>query len=136
MGHFYARQSAELTVPAGKFLLRAWRGPEYLAFEQKLELAAGESREIQVALKRWINMPERGWFSGENHIHANYGYGAGTNPATIRDQCEGENLHVANVANRRRRSFRSQYFLGHPDPLSRPAPSSIGTKISHTFGAT
>ena len=122
VGHFYARQSAELTVPAGSYTLRAWRGPEYLVFEQKFEVAADKSREIRVEMKRWINMPERGWFSGENHVHANYGYGAWhNNPATIRDQCEGENLHVANVmvANSDGDGvFDRQYFLGRPDPLS------------------
>src|SRR2546426_4072200 len=39
----------------------------------------------------------RGWFSGENHIHANYGYGAWYNtPASILDMCEGEDLNVCN----------------------------------------
>ena len=97
-GHFYARHKAELTVPAGRLTLQAWHGPEYFVHKQELEIAAGETREITLSMERWIDMPERGWFSGENHIHANYGYGAWHNdPVTIRDQCEGENLHVANV---------------------------------------
>ena len=122
LGHFYARHAAELTVPAGKFTLQAWHGPEYFVHKHELEVAAGETREVTVAMERWINMPENGWFSGENHIHANYGYGAWHNdPATIRDQCEGENLHVANVvvANSDGDAvFDREYFLGRPDPLS------------------
>jgi TolB protein len=122
VGHFYARQRATLTVPAGKYTVRAWHGPEYLPFEQKIEVGPDERREIRIEMKRWINMPQRGWFSGENHIHANYGYGAWHNdPGAIRDQCEGENLHVANVmvANSDGDGvFDRQYFLGRPDPLS------------------
>jgi len=122
VGHFYARHNAEFTVPAGKFTLQAWRGPEYFIHKQELEIAAGETREVTLAMERWINMPESSWFSGENHIHANYGYGAWHNdPATIRDQCEGENLHVANVVVANSDGdgvFDRQYFLGRPDPLS------------------
>ena len=122
LGHFYARHNAQLTLPAGKFTLQAWHGPEYFVHKQELEIVAGETREVTLAMERWSNMPESGWFSGENHIHANYGYGAWHNdPVTIRDQCEGENLHVANVvvANSDGEAvFDRQYFLGRPDPLS------------------
>src|SRR6185503_9772965 len=69
-GHFYARRKAELTVPAGSYTLQAWRGPEYFVHKQELEIGAGTTREVTLALDRWINMPESGWFSGENHIHA------------------------------------------------------------------
>ena len=122
VGHFYARHTTELTVPAGKFTLQTWHGPEYFIHKEELQVAAGETRELTVAMERWINMPEKGWFGGENHVHANYGYGAWHNDsATIRDQCEGENLHVANivVANSDGDGvFDRQYFLGRPDPLS------------------
>jgi hypothetical protein len=122
VGHFYARHNAELTVPVGKFTLQAWHGPEYFVHKQELEIAAGETREVTLALDRWINMPESGWFSGENHIHANYGYGAWHNdPVTIRDQCEGENLHVANVVVANSDGdgvFDREYFLGRADLLS------------------
>ena len=122
LGHFYARGQAELTVPAGKFIVQAWHGPEYFVEEQELEIAPGTARELTLALDRWSDLPSRGWFSGENHIHANYGYGAWHNdPTTIREQCEGEDLHVANivVANSDGDGvFDRQYFLGRPDPLS------------------
>jgi TolB protein len=122
VGHFYARGQAELTVPAGKFGVQAWHGPEYLVEKQELEIPAGTTRELTLALDRWTDMPKLGWFSGENHIHANYGYGAWHNdPRSIRDQCEGEDLHVANVVVANSDGdgvFDRQYFLGRPDPLS------------------
>ena len=69
-------------------------------------------------------MPERGWFSGENHIHANYGVGAWhSDPVTVRDQCEGEDLHVGNivVANSNGDGvFDREFFRGGPDPISQP----------------
>ena len=121
-GHFYARDHAEFTVPAGKFSVQVWRGPEYFDYKQEIEVTAGATREVTVALQRWVSMAERGWFSGENHIHGNYGYGAWHNdPITIREQCEGEDLNVANVmvANSDGDGvFDRDYFLGRPDPRS------------------
>jgi hypothetical protein len=124
VGHFYARHNADLTVPAGQFTLQVWRGPEYFVHRQELAIAAGETLYVTLDLDRWINMPESGWFSGENHIHANYGYGAWHNdPVTIRDQCEGEDLHVANVVVANSDGdgvFDREYFLGRADPGSTP----------------
>jgi hypothetical protein len=122
VGHFYARGQAALTVPAGRYVVQAWRGPEYWTYRETVEVPAGKETSVVVALDRWVNMPQLGWYSGENHIHANYGYGAWHNdPRAIREQCEGEDLHVANVvvANSDGDSvFDRDYFLGRPDPLS------------------
>jgi TolB protein len=77
-----------------------------------------------VPVERWTDMAARGWFSGENHIHANYGYGAWYNtPQTILEQIEGEDLNVANlvVANSDGNGvFDREFFRGKLDPLSTP----------------
>ena len=92
--------------------------------KKEIEISAGTTYELTLSLDRWTNMPEQGWFSGENHIHADYGYGAWHNdPTTIREQCEGEDLHVANVVVANSDGdgvFDREYFLGRPDPLSLP----------------
>ena len=121
-GQFYVRQSARLDLPAGRYTIRVSRGFEYFDHEEEVEVAADQTRESKLALDRWIDMPARGWFSGENHIHANYGAGAWHHdPSTVRDQCEGEDLHVGNivVANADGNGvFDREFFLGQPDPLS------------------
>lgn len=122
VGHFYASHEAELDVPAGRVAVQAWHGPEYKVHRRSVDVTAGATLTIEVSLERWVDMPGRGWYSGENHIHANYGYGAWHNgPATMRDQCQGEDLHIANlvVANSDGDGvFDRAYFLGRPDPLS------------------
>jgi hypothetical protein len=123
-GHFYGRAEVELTVPVGRHVVQIWRGPEYLGYRQETEVAAGETRQVEAVLERWVDMAGRGWFSGENHIHANYGYGAWhNNAASTLAQCEGEDLNVANVvvANSDGDAvFDRDLFLGRPDPLSLP----------------
>ncbi len=121
-GHFYCANQCELQLPAGEYRLIAYRGPEYRPARTKLTIEAGKSTELSVSLERWYHAAEQGWYSGENHIHANYGYGEWFNsPASMLRQCAGENLNVCNfmVANSDTDNvFDRRYFRGGLDPLS------------------
>jgi len=122
--HFYARGGTELLLPEGKYEVVAWRGPEHRVFRTEIELEGGKRRVLDVKLERWTDAWSRGWFSGENHIHANYGYGAWYNtPASILDMCEGEDLNVCNlmVANSDGDGvFDREFFRGGLDVRSTP----------------
>jgi len=122
LGHFYCDQVAEWALPAGTYRLTGYRGPEYRVASREVVVAAGETHEVTVELERWVHMAKAGWYSGELHIHANYGYGAWYNtPATMRRQCVGEDLNVCNfmVANSDADVvFDRPFFRGGPDPLS------------------
>jgi hypothetical protein len=121
-GHFYCDGQVEFALPAGEYALRIFHGPEYRVVHQTLTVAAGKPQAVSVPLERWIDATERGWYCGENHIHANYGYGQWYNtPATMLEQCAGEDLRVCNfmVANSDTDGvFDREFFRGHPDPLS------------------
>jgi hypothetical protein len=100
----------------------AWRGPEHHVFRAEVELDGGKRKILNVTLERWTDAWSRGWFSGENHIHANYGYGAWYNtPSSILDMCEGEDLNVCNlmVANSDGDGvFDREFFRGRLDARS------------------
>lgn len=121
-GHFYADGTVELTVPAGTYDLSGYRGPEYRVATQKVVVKEGQTHEVTIALERWAHMAKDGWYSGELHIHANYGYGSWFNtPQTMRQQCVGEDLNVCNfmVANSDADVvYDRPFFRGGPDPLS------------------
>jgi hypothetical protein len=123
-GHFYCRDAAELRLPAGEYQLRVYRGPEYRAVRWTVRIQPDKTAEVTVALERWIDAASRNLYSGENHIHANYGYGEWYNtPETMLLQCEGEDLNVCNfmVANSDGDGvFDRPFFRGRPDPLSGP----------------
>ena len=82
----------------------------------------GQTHEVAVELERWVHMAKDGWYSGELHIHANYGYGNWFNtPQTMRQQCVGEDLNVCNfmVANSDADVvYDRPFFRGGPNPLS------------------
>jgi hypothetical protein len=58
----------EIALPAGAYTITVERGKEYRRLVRKVELF-GEPVRQTFALHRWINMAERGWFSGDTHVH-------------------------------------------------------------------
>jgi hypothetical protein len=121
-GHFYCDGTAEFSVPAGTYQLSAFRGPEYKVASHEITVKEGQTQEITIELERWVHMAKAGWYSGELHIHANYGYGSWFNtPQTMRQQCLGEDLNICNfmVANSDADVvYDRPFFRGGPDPLS------------------
>ena len=55
-------------LPAGKYTLTAERGKEYLTATQAVEVME-KPVNVTIKLMRWINMAERGWYSGDTHLH-------------------------------------------------------------------
>ncbi len=70
---FISDGSVSVKVPAGKMLIRAERGLEYRPALETVELREGEVTTHQIELQRWINLRERGYVCGENHIHQTAG---------------------------------------------------------------
>jgi hypothetical protein len=123
IGHFYCRDGASLRLPAGEYRLRVYRGPEYRAVRKTVRIEPDQAADVTVDLERWIDAASFNLYSGENHIHANYGYGEWYNtPETMLLQCEGEDLNVCNfmVANSDGDGvFDRSFFRGRTDPLSK-----------------
>lgn len=55
-------------LPAGKYQIRAYRGKEYIPAEQTVQIQ-DQPRTLTLQLKRWVNMAEQGWYSGDTHVH-------------------------------------------------------------------
>jgi TolB protein len=119
---FFAERTAEVVVPAGSYHIHAYHGPEYRMADLQVEVPAAKTTSVKVELQRWTDPQSRGWYSGENHIHANYGYGHWYNtPREMRVLIEAEALNVANfvVANSDTDGvFDREFFRGRPDPYS------------------
>ena len=123
--HFYTSGNLHLELPSNVYTLKVFRGPEYKPEITKFSVTTAEVTGAHIELERWTNQRADGWVGGENHIHANYGYGQWYNsPATMLEQIRGEDLSVANfmVANSDSDGvFDREFFLGRPDPLSTDA---------------
>ncbi len=56
-------------LPAGTAVVTIERGKEYIPLSEKVLVKQGEETKKTFKLKRWINMAERGWYSGDTHVH-------------------------------------------------------------------
>jgi hypothetical protein len=120
----YRVDGESVKLPAGQYTVEATRGPEYLPQVQELRMANGP-RTVEVALKRWIDPVQYGYYSGDHHIHA-AGCAHYTNPSQgvhakdmIR-QVLGEDLKVGcNLTWGPCFDYQKQFFTGKDDAASK-----------------
>jgi formylglycine-generating enzyme required for sulfatase activity len=88
-----------INLKPGKWLLSISHGYEYLPIlmEEFEVLDDDDEFDMIISLKRWIDMPDLGWYSGDVHVH---------HPTTkpeyrqfLINFAKAENLHVANTLN-------------------------------------
>ncbi len=123
--YFHTDGSFSITLPVGEARLEVWRGFEYEPVTRTVEVRAGEWAPVDVELDRWIHMAANGWYSGDNHIHPNYGGHYRVTPMDLRNKAQAEDLNVANgmIANywANSRVEDLEHFLGHPHPHDDPS---------------
>ena len=67
--HFSCDGEVSLDLEAGPYTYTIERGPEYRRAAGRLEIESGKVRDLQVVLKRTIDLAALGWYSGETHVH-------------------------------------------------------------------
>jgi hypothetical protein len=92
---FFIDREFSLRVPEGSYRVIASKGPEYLPVAETVSVKAGAETVRQVTLRRWIDMPARGWYAGDTHVH----YARAGEPANKRliEWTQAEDIHVASV---------------------------------------
>ena len=128
--------SAELVVPAGRVVVNVTRGPEYRPVRRELRLVAGTTDTLQVTLDRLADLPALGWWSGDLHVHMNYGGSYRNTPAHLVFQARAEDLHIVEnlIVNKEQRIPDIAYFRpgGGRDPASTPAYQLFHAQEFHT----
>ncbi|CAN5868672.1 hypothetical protein BH24BAC1_BH24BAC1_36320 [soil metagenome] len=66
---FYVAGTFAVDLPPGTYSLSLSKGNEYLAQQQTVQVRPGRTLRKSYRLSRWIDMPARGWYSGDDHIH-------------------------------------------------------------------
>jgi Tol biopolymer transport system component len=119
-GYFHVNGACTLTLPAGQYVVEASRGPEFAIVRRELRVAPDESASVDLVLNRLADMPARGWWSGDLHVHMNYGGTYRNTPAQLKFQAQAEDLHVVEnlIVNKEQRIPDIGYFQTVPDAVS------------------
>ncbi|HWB96054.1 MAG TPA: CehA/McbA family metallohydrolase, partial [Bryobacteraceae bacterium] len=114
-------------LPPGKLTLEAIKGFEYQPAKADVEIAADRIAQVNVTMRRVIDMPAKGWYSGSTHVHMSYGGNLHNSLENLQMVSRAEDQHVLNslVANKDNRIFDWQNFVpgGGEHPISRNDPN-------------
>jgi TolB protein len=120
-GYFHIPPAGDtVVVPAGRVLVEGWHGPEFSTVRRELDVPAGSVRTVRVALAHRIDLPARGWWGGDVHVHMNYGGAYRNTPAHLALQARAEGLHVVEnlIVNKEQRIPDIAYWSPKLDAVS------------------
>lgn len=125
--HVYRRDGETVRLPADKVQMKVYRGPEYQTEARTLRIKNESRQEVKVRLKRWIHLPQEGFYSGDTHMHPlgcrHFRDEKGLKPEEFFVHLLGEDLNVGHVLlfNYGLEGFQyhEQFFQAGPHPLSR-----------------
>lgn len=92
---FYVDAPFTLELPAGPYSLRAFKGIERRVARTQVQIEAGATTSVELALERWTDMPERGWYGADDHLHITRL--REEDDPRISHWMQAEDLHVANL---------------------------------------
>lgn len=91
---FYVNGTYEARLPVGIYELVLTRGPEYRVARRGFEIREDDTSRVAVALERYADLPARGWFSGDSHVHIQRHR---VDDEAVWAQLAAEDVHVANL---------------------------------------
>ncbi|MEO6866159.1 MAG: CehA/McbA family metallohydrolase [Gemmatimonadaceae bacterium] len=121
--YFHTSGTFDVDVPVGHTVIEAIKGYEYIPQSATVDASAVAGRSVTVRLKRLIDLPARGWYSGDTHIHDLHQGRFGLTHETFFDELRAEDIHVTNALihmDGTRLMGRWDDLSGHPSPLSTP----------------
>ena len=122
---FYADGRYRARLPAGRYRLVAAKGIEYRMIDETLEIRGGMTTGQTLRLKRAVDLPKKGWYSGDVHIHS--ARHDELDSARLLAQARAEDLHVANVLQMGNvaRTYFPQYAWGEAGRYRRGTHSLV-----------
>lgn len=121
----YRTDGETLRLPPGEYTVTCGRGPEYVPETRTVTIdRSSANASLDFRLRRWIDAPAHGWYSGDHHIHAagcsHYESPTeGVRPEDMMRHVLGEALSVGSVLNWGPSYYHQrQYFEGKDNKVS------------------
>jgi len=118
--YFHTTGDSDLELPVGRATIEAIRGWEYRPKSAAVDVAAGATRNVTIRLDRMTDLPARGWYSGDGHVHDLH-QGFGLSHETFYKQLVAEDIHMTFALihmDGTRLMGRWSDLTGKPSPLS------------------
>jgi Tol biopolymer transport system component len=133
-GYFHTAGAAVLRLPAGRYFVEVSRGPEYRVVDRTVQVPPDVVTPLRVSLPILDDLEARGWYSGDLHVHMNYGGAYRNDPVRLAFQARAEDLHVVEnlIVNKEGRVPDVGYFRPEPDPASSPGTLIVHGEEYHT----
>jgi hypothetical protein len=91
---FYVTGIYEAEVPPGTYEIAATHGPEFRADHETIDVRSGQTTNVVIRLRRYLDLPGQGWFSGDDHIHLARDK---TRDMTVWTMVAAEDVHLGNL---------------------------------------
>jgi TolB protein len=133
-GYFHTAGAATLTLAAGRYTVEISRGPEYRVVTRTVSIAPDAATPLRVTLPVLEDLETRGWYSGDLHVHMNYGGAYRNDPTRLAFQARAEDLHLVEnlIVNKEGRVPDVGWFRPGPDPASTPGTLIVHGEEFHT----
>lgn len=118
--YFHMAGEADLDLPVGRATIEAVRGWEYKPRSVTVDVVAGGTQTATITLTRLADLPARGWYSGDSHVHDLH-QGFGLSHEAFFLQLVAEDLHMTNALihmDGTRIMGRWGDLTGKPNPVS------------------
>jgi TolB protein len=116
-GYWHSRGTDTLTLPAGRYTVQIWRGPEWRTLSRTFDVKPDSTTRQRVVLSSLLPpLSSLGWWSGDVHVHMNYGGAYRNTPANLAHQARAEGLSIVQnlIVNKEQRIPDIAYWRATP----------------------
>ena len=138
--YWIAPSNVEMTLPVGEWEVRVLRGPEQQPVVDTVSVRKDEWTRRSYKIARWTDLRTKGWWSGDDHIHARLMHGE--DAKRLLDYVQAVDLHVANILEMgdAYRTYYAQRGFGREFRVSRnnhwlvPGQEDPRSDLGHAIG--
>lgn len=138
--YWIVKPPLEMPLPEGRWKVRVLRGIEFTPIEKTVTVNAGQWTRVKLQTKRWTDMPALGWYSGDDHVHAQLQ--DSEDARKLIDYTRAVDINVANILEMgdvmrtyySQRGFGKEFRVRHQNHWLVPGQEDPRSMLGHAIG--